>query len=215
VYTNGSDKYLLDGAEKALGYTMYLQDALPMIPIQKFCEDVGYTCTIQDEEVRIQTTQYGYFSGISDRVPGQWEFDTDGDAEGWFSNDFGMLVTEGTLKATQITDNGDPIIRLGEDANLNAADYGTLEVRCRYKYDSSYAQHISMYFTTDTQDSMSEALSARLVMPSTDSGDEWVVLTADLTAIEGWKGLIKQLRFDPFNAVGDMEIDYIRFLPKE
>jgi len=99
--------------------------------------------------------------------------------------------------------------------NLNAADYGTLEVRCRYKYDSSYALHISMYFTTDTADSMSEELSARLIMPSTDSGEEWVVLTADLTAIEGWKGLIKQLRFDPFNAVGDMEIDYIRFLPKE
>ena len=215
VYTNGSDKYLLDGVEKALGYTMYLQDALPMIPIQKFCDDVGYTCTIQDEEVRIQTAQYGYFSGISDRIPGQWEFDTAGDAEGWFSNDFGMLVADGTLMLTQITDNGDPIMRLGEDANLNAADYGTLEVRCRYKYDSSYAQHISMYFTTDTQDSMSEALSARLIMPDTDSGDEWVVLTADLTAIEGWKGLIKQLRFDPFNAIGDMEIDYIRFLPKE
>ena len=111
--------------------------------------------------------------------------------------------------------NGDPIISFGEDVNLNAADYGTLEVRCRYKYDSSYALHISMYFTTDTQDSMSEDLSARLIMPNTDSGDEWVVLTADLTAIEGWKGLIKQLRFDPFNAVGDMEIDYIRFLPKE
>ena len=215
VYTSGSDKYLLDGVEKPLGYIMYLQDALPMIPIQKFCEDVGYTSTYENEELRIQTAQYNYFAGIADRTPGQWEFETAGDAEGWHSNDFGILVTGGTLSATQITDNGDPIIRLGEDVNLNAADYGTLEVRCRYKYDSSYAQHISMYFTTDTEGSMSEELSARLIMPSTDSGDEWQVLTADLTAIEGWKGLIKQLRFDPFNAVGDMEIDYIRFLPKE
>ena len=215
VYTNGSDKYLLDGAEKNLGYTMYLQDALPMIPIQKFCEDVGYTSTYENEELRIQTTQYNYFAGISDRIPGQWEFNTEGDSEGWHSTDFGLLVTDGTMMASQITDNGDPIMRLGEDVNLNAADYGTLEVRCRYKYDSSYALHISMYFTTDTADSMSEELSARLIMPSTDSGEEWVVLTADLTAIEGWKGLIKQLRFDPFNAVGDMEIDYIRFLPKE
>ena len=215
VYTAGSDTYLLDGGEKALGYTLYLQDGLPMLPVEQLCRDAGYTCEVEEDEVRIRTTQYDYFAGISERVPGQWEFDTDGDTEGWYSTDFSLMAMNGTMTATQITDNSDPIIRLNEDVGLNAADYGTLEIRCRYRYDSTYAQHISMYFTTDTQDSMSEALSARLVMPSTDSGDEWQVLTADLTAIEGWKGLIKQLRFDPFNATGDMEIDYIRFLPKE
>ena len=69
-----------------------------------------------------------------------------------------------------------------------------------------------MYFTTSFDGTMSESMTIKAQLSSTDSGDEWETYRIDLTDNPGWQGTIKKLRFDPFNAVGTMEIDYIRFL---
>ena len=42
VYTVGSDTYTLDGAAKSLGYKFDKFDGLPLIPMKKLCEDVGF-----------------------------------------------------------------------------------------------------------------------------------------------------------------------------
>ena len=214
-YRIGWDKYLFDGQEKELGYILYLQDGLPMIPIAQLCRDLGYSCEIVDDEIRIKTSQYDYFAGIHDRIPGQWEFETDGDNEGWHSTHMSLQTVGGTMTAVSVTDHRDPIIQLGKEVNLTAADYGSVEIRCRWSHDGTSADSISIYFTTDTESSMSENLSIKMPLSSTDSAGEWETITVDLTGHEYWKGIIKELRFDAFNAVGTMEIDYLRFLPKE
>ncbi|MBQ8400938.1 MAG: hypothetical protein IJX14_03320, partial [Clostridia bacterium] len=163
----------------------------------------------------IRTAQYDYFTSIDDRIPGQWEFDTDGDTEGWYSTDMSLQTIGSTMTASSINDNRDPIIRLGKEADLTAEDYGSVEIRCRWSHDGDWADQISIYFTTDTVSSMSENLSIKMPLTDTDSGEEWVTIKVDLTGHEYWKGIIKELRFDAFNAVGTMEIDYLRFLPKE
>ncbi len=214
-YTVGKDTCVVDGTEKALGFTLYTQDGLPMLPIEEIGSIMGYTCTWEDEILHITTAQSDFFASISDRKPGQWEFETNGDAESWHSSSFQLTVLDGTMLAKSIDENRDPIIGRAEEVNLEAAKYDRVEIRCRYAYDNSYNDHISIYFTTDTDSNMSEAMSIKLPLSTTDTGEEWEVLTADLTTIETWAGTIKAIRFDPFNAVGQMEIDYIRFLEKE
>lgn len=62
---------------------------------------------------------------------------------------------------------------------------------------------------------MSESMTIRAVLDSDDSMGEWEVYTVDLTTIPTWDGLIQKIRFDPFNCMGEMEIDYMRFIPAE
>ncbi|MBQ8578817.1 MAG: glycoside hydrolase family 99-like domain-containing protein [Clostridia bacterium] len=213
VYTVGADTYLLDGAEKPLGYTLYTEDGLPMIPITTLCGDVGYPYT-EDENgiLHIETSQYEYFTGITDREAGKWEFNTNGDAEGWSSSHMSLSVIGGTMTAMSSSDYTDPTIPFGTDVDLESADYVAMEIRCRYAYNSDYAQALCMYFTTSFDGTMSESMTIKAQLSSTDSGDEWETYRIDLTDNPGWQGTIKKLRFDPFNAVGTMEIDYIRFL---
>ena len=216
VYTVGSAKYLLDGTEKSLGFELYQQDGLPMIPIEKLCKDIGYEFSFNEAgEPVIYTPEMEYYNLISARTPGQWEFNTPGDTESWTSGHMSLITADGYLKAESITSGRDPIITLSNEVNLEAARYPTMEVRVRYKYDGETTQGITMYFTTDTDGTMKESMSLKATLQSQDSGDEWETYTIDTTKVAAWKGTIKKLRFDPFNAVGTMEIDYIRFIPDE
>ena len=115
---------------------------------------------------------------------------------------------------TTVTTN-DPIITLSEDVNLIAAKYKTFEIKVRYKYEKEDPGILTMYFTTDTVTAMREATTIKAKMNSTDSGDEWEVYTVDLSTVPDWQGTIKKLRFDPFNAMGKIEIEYMRFVEDE
>ena len=216
VYTVGSDKYELDGAAKDLGFKLYLQDGLPMIPIEKLCKDVGYEYSLNDKnEITIFTAQKEYFEMIANRTPGEWEFDTPGDTEGWSSTHFRLFAADGIMSAAAIGTSTDPIMTFNEDVNLTAAKYNKFEIRVRYKYEKDKPDGMTMYFTTDTEPSMKESVTIKAPLKSTDSKGEWETYTVDLTQVPAWKGTVKKLRFDPFNAVGDMEIDYMRFIADE
>ena len=216
VYTVDSDKYLLDGKEKALGYTMYQTDGLPMIPVVKLCEDVGYECEINEKvEAVIYTPNKDFYKNKANRKQGEWMFDTPGDTEGWNSTHMSLIASDGALTMTTVIETNDPIMTLTNGANLNAGRYDKFEIKYRHKYDSDKGQSITIYFTTDTVGSMREATTIRVPLASSDSNGEWVTATVDLTKVADWKGTIKQMRFDPFNSTGTMEIDYMKFIEKE
>lgn len=216
VYTVGSDKYTLDGESKNLGYKMYLQDGLPMFPIIKFCTDVGYKASRNENgEPVIETNQLKYFEMMANRTPGQWEFNTPGDNENWTSYHMNLFTVDGYMRATSITDGRDPIIRYEGTTNLTAAKYKAFEARVRYKHDSEDEQALTMYFTTNVEPSWSESQTIKTILKSNDSNGEWETYTYDLTQNEHWQGTITALRFDPFNAVGTIDIDYIRFIEDE
>ena len=55
-----------------------------------------------------------------------------------------------------------------------------------------------------------EEKSVNIPLKSTSSSNgEWETYTVDINA-KGWTGTITGLRFDPFNARGEMDIDYIK-----
>ncbi len=104
VFTVGSDSYTLDGEIKPLGYKIPTFDGLPMLPLGRICADVGYTYSVGDNgAVCIDTDQKDYFTKLLDRKEGDYEFNLDGDTEGWTSGSMNMLVSDGHLALTTIS----------------------------------------------------------------------------------------------------------------
>ncbi len=218
VYTVGKDTYILDGIEKPLGFTMREIDALPLIPIRMLCKDVGYECFVNEQnEVVIKTKQFELYSEMLERKKEQsiedyiWEFNNRNDTEGWTSTFMNLSTLGGFMTCQAVSTSNDPVIYYKNPTEINASDFTKFEIRVRYKYSASTPLHMQMYFSTADHGGMSEYNSFRANYKSTDSNGEWETYVIDLTEFEKWYGKITALRFDPFNAVGDIEIDYMRF----
>ena len=213
VYTVGSDSYLLDGASKKLSCELGSLDALPLIPIAQLCADVGYKYSLSDDGVITIETDYAdyYAKKNAEKVYAQWEFDNLGDTEGWSSGSMQLTVNGGYLSCDSIGTSTDPILEYGNEILIDTSEYTKLECKVRYKYSGS-AQDLVIYFATDKSGNLNEEKTLRYKLKGTDSGDEWETFTIDLTKLSQWKDTVTKLRFDPFNAVGHMDIDYIRFV---
>ena len=69
-----------------------------------------------------------------------------------------------------------------------------------------------MLFLTNLDTAWNEAKCIKQLHQSTDSEGEWITYTFDLSEVPAWKDTVTRLRFDPFDATGEMDIDYIRFV---
>lgn len=222
IFTVGKDTYILDGEERSLGFTLNDLDGLPMLPVERLCADVGYTCEIINGEAHITTSQFDYYSeNISNRRQGRWEFNVDGSSEGWTSTKLDLDVYGGSLHANSREDSRAQILWNKSDVNLTASDYAAFEIRCRYNYNVAGQQLMRLYFTTDVDSVEKEDMKIQFLLEEADKG-EWITLRMDLTPgadngknqVVGWNSgeRVRSLRLDPFNCGGEIEIDYIRFL---
>lgn len=212
-YTVGSNIYTLDGTQKTLPYAVGTYDGLPLLPVKRFCEDVDYTFRMTAAGAEIETDEFAVFQAASARVPLQWEFDTPGDAEGWGSADMTLLVADGYLAASSVTRSVDPIIsRTSAVPAFPAAKYKTLEYRVRYDYEANSKQELTLYFATASNPILSEDKTLKIPLKDKSSGGEWETYSFNLADQPLWNGTVTALRFDPFNAVGSIDVDYIRFI---
>ena len=212
VYTVGSDTYTLDGVKKPLGYKLAAFDGLPLLPIKKLCEDVGYTYSADEKNcVSIDTDQKVFFEEIAKRKVGSYEFNTNGDSEGWTSGS-SIFVSEGNLAletATKAKD-ADPMM-FSAAVEMPAGKYNKLHIRMRYRNYAEKKQFLQLFFITDQSAGWSEEKSIRIDLPTNDTNGEWIELLYDLTEKAEWKDTILKFRLDPFNAGGTVDFDYIRF----
>ena len=217
VYTVGSDTYTLDGASKKLPYKFSDIDGLPLLPIKTLCEEVGYTYSLNDQnEIVIETPQKSYFEADEkDRVYGQWEFNTLADTENWKSSFMNLFVNNGYMSCETSSATTDPTILYSDTFKLKASDYESFEMRVRYQYNATKPHTLKMYFGTNVSGGHNEAKTLRIALKSTDSKGEWETYTVNLADVAEWKDVITSLRLDPFDTTGHMDIDYIRFIPKE
>lgn len=210
VYRVGSDICIIDGNEEKLNCVIGTVDALPMIPIEQICSVVGYEISVENNEIHIKTNNYDYYQA-NKRVPQQWEFNTNFDTEGWKSYNMSLTVKDGYIACESISASTDPILYYGNSINFEASKYTKLEYRVRYKY-TGFTQQLVIYYATSTDTTMDERKTLKITLNSNDSQGEWETYSLDLTQLPQWNGTVTSIRFDPFNAVGHMDVDYIRFV---
>ena len=212
IFTVGSDKYVLDGQEKSLGYTLIEKDQLPLVPINVICDVMDYSYEVNsDGEIQIVTPAKAYFESLyTEPVPGCFEFNTPGDAEGWVSSFMSLTVAGGYMRCQSVNmvDN-DPVLWLTKLQNIDTKYYNHVDIRVRYQYSADYISKCQIFFKNNK--SMSESNSINFVHDSKDTNGEWVEYSVDLSTKESWTGTVTELRFDPFDAFGYCDIDYIRF----
>lgn len=222
TFTVGSETYSIDGVEKKLGYKISSIDGLPLVPIELICQELGYSI-LTDEEgiITIETDRIEYFNAISEKEFGKWEFDTPGYTENWKSSFMSLVTANGYMSCKSLFQSNDPVLNLNDPSfMMPAKKYKTLELKVRYQHDNNNGdpekmQDVVMYFLTDKDKTWSESKTVRATLKRHDTNGEWEVYSIDLTAQPLWQNNIVALRFDPFNATGYMDIDYMRFIADE
>ena len=196
-------------------------DGLPLIPIEMLCKDVGYKYSISaDRKITIETNLKAYYEALeASHVPGKWEFNTPGDTEGWTSGLMTILANSGYMSCDSRNDVWtltDYTVTNSKFEQFSADDKVCLEMRVRFNFTSDEPdkeQTNKMYFRTDVNTGLNEANTIWTAHTTTDTEGEWIVYRMELP--ETFKGNVTYLRFDPFDAFGHMDIDYIRFLTAE
>lgn len=214
TYTVGSDRYLVDGVEKQLTAPVETLDGLPMLSFHVLSEALDYSYEALEYDCYVRTAQSEQYEAIRNRAEGAWEFN-EFDTMSWSSMHMSMYVADGSMTLANLSDsNFDPSITYAGKLELVAEKYKTFELRCRYQYArrDGKTDGMKLYFATDRSPGFSEEKAVSVAFETTDTGDEWKTYSIELKQNAAWKDAITALRFDPFNAVGYMEIDYMRFV---
>ncbi len=213
VYTVGSDKYTVDGAEKSLGYATPDRDGIPMISFKTLAKALGYKYEEKDGNLYIETNEASIFEEMNERKEGAWEFNGT-DSEGWSTNAMSVIIKDGLMTLTSITDSQDPVVQFNNPIALNTAKYTGIEIKARYSFEntSNTPKSMQIYYITDTDPKWAENKCLRISHKAMSSGSEFITYTYDLTKVKEWNGKVTDLRFDPFDGIGTMEVDYIRFI---
>jgi hypothetical protein len=135
----------------------------------------------------------------------KWQFNIDGDAEGWQPTsqleDFNIT---GGLLSMRATGN-DPYMESG-DITIPADEYTTVAITMRIEASNAYAGQI--FFVTDNDPNYSESKSFVFeVIPD----EEFHTYILNMSEISGWRDIIKAFRLDPMDTAGVIEIDSIVF----
>jgi len=229
-YIVGKDYYFVDGKEQKLGYTMYTFDGLPMIPLKKFCADMGFEFEMTDKGPSITTTEKlekaDFYAAKESRVPYSWEFNVNGDTEGFSSGSMTLLTSDGYMSCqSNSTTYKDPMINISFTP-FKAEEHTVLKFRVRYDYEPEFVdvkdedgnptgekeerfESLTLYFASTTAGGLSEGKTVKLRLKGNSSNGEWEEYETIIDH-ENWSGNITTLRFDPFNAIGKIDIDYMR-----
>ena len=135
-----------------------------------------------------------------------WEFNTEGDAEGWSANGdvTGLEVKAGAI--TGRTTGRDPILHLG-GVEIEAERLHRLVFRLR----TDRQQRLQVFWAGPLA-AMSEATSATI---STVGDGQFHDYEIDLAQHPHWRGVITALRLDPASEPGvTFAFDFVRFVEK-
>ena len=140
-------------------------------------------------------------------VPSSWRFNTDGRTEGWHAENqltsFAALDGSLSMKTT-----GDDPYLVSAPITVPADEYNRLGIRM--KISDGGLTGGQLFFVTDADSDWNEAKSLYF---NVHSDGEYHDYELDLSAVEGWAGVITQLRLDPVESQNrTIDIDIIAFI---
>jgi hypothetical protein len=121
-----------------------------------------------------------------------WQFNTDGDLEGWTANGYLKVDVKDGLLLGEAT-GPDPVLQ-GPGVQIEADRIQCLTIRMRSDSDD----HAQLFWSTATS-SISEGNSLRFKVIGDGQLHDYVL---DLTNSPQWRGLVTSLRFDPSTKSG-------------
>lgn len=137
-----------------------------------------------------------------------WEFDKDGDTEGW--------STQNQLSPLQVSKGHLDTQSLGNDPYMVSSKFAvdaqsSYTVTINMKVSASVEGIGQLFFITDSDGNYDEAKSLRFPIKADGEFHTYVL---DMSQVPGWKGIITQIRLDPTDTQAAVEIDYIRLQPQ-
>lgn len=181
----------INGVDAEMPGSAYYNDGHFMVPIYFICNELGITVT--NEPVTADT---------SNKIPFEYEFNTNYDLEGWRTSGVSLSQVKDGEVLMMNTAN-DPIIQY-DKIGLDSSKYRYVKVRMKNNTGATTAM---VYFTTDTETSWGGG--KRVDATVTDTTD-YVEYVFDMATCDKWKGTVTGLRFDPTINTGSVYIDYIR-----
>ena len=209
VFTRGQSKYVLDGKEKDLGYTLWFTDGIPMFDFEKLSQDFGFEYEWQDNILKITSEQSCEFDiyGLSDH---DFIF-SNNMLHGWSSPQMTLIPGKDSMLAKKALNTSDPqLYRYG--TGFDASVYTKLLLCIRYKHVRQGPNQLEIFFDTNKAKGFCAERCIKVPLEVNDTGDEWKEFEIDLTKVDGWQDTITDLRLDPFTSSGQMEFRYIRFI---
>ena len=207
-FVSGSDVAKIDGKDYKLSAPVYQVDNIPMLPVENLADIFGFGCEFKDDTY-YYTTPEKYIFDAYVQEEGQWNFDVYGFLNDWQCDNVIAGYGDGTVII--YSNDTDPRFRTATDGNISidTLKYSKIEVRCRWEnYNGSGM--MGFFFTTDSDTIETQSkYTGLLIGPKTD---EFVTLTFDMSANSNWKGKLKSLRYDIFDAKGWCEVDYIKLI---
>ena len=210
VFTVGSDKVLIDGREKKLGYTFSLRDGLPVFKIKALCSLLGYKYTLEGNVLMIQSCTDEEYAALANKNDGGWDFNLPNSIDGWIGENNNLTISgNGTLVCTPT--NSDPILR--REVDFPASDYNTIVVGIKYFAGLENIAAPKIHFQTHTDYNMDgiKSATAHYVIPENVRVGDTVIAVFDMFYCGYWDGIIKGIRVDAINESDHVfEIDFIR-----
>ena len=216
VFTVGSNKVTVNGAEKTLPAEIKLYDGLVCLPVKFIYDNAGIEYSITENKVSVNIRE-DVSVDASKKVDYQWEFNTSDDTEGWKYTNATGGVNNGVLAmtATAVASSGtgyDSMIQKRE-ITIPADIYTTVDVRLKALFDGEPKDTtLSIYFATLTESGLNEAKCVRTNLKNlTPDAEGFYNFTVDMKVNAKWTGTVTMIRVDPTNSGGYFEFDYIRF----
>lgn len=209
-FTDGSNQVLVNGTAKQLDGAVYLRNGIPMLPLYSFAEAMGLQCvrnmtgsqTIYD----ITTPERCLFDCLDRVSRGVWEFNNQTGIHQWRPTNAEAILTDDSLR--MISTSNDPILSIS-NLSFDCSKYKTLEICCKWEMEKD-SDRLGFYFETDENPGLNE--KKHVTTPISRSSDGYQTIRLPISDNAFWSGNLTQLRFDPFDAAGTIDIAYIRFV---
>ena len=206
----GKDTMTVDGSEKKLYAATYWYDGLPVLPLDTLAASLGYFPVTHEDGsgVSIMLGSASDYDILKKRKPYQYEFELLGDTEDWTPQNSTISVEGGVLKG--ISTGNDPAV-ISPGLSVKAETYPTIAIRMKWDRNNTDKKDLAVIYFRKANAGLSEFRTVAIKDLPTSSNGEFVEFKFNMQEHLQWDGEITGIRFDPFNATGTFEIDYIRF----
>ena len=220
IFNIDSDTALVDGTEQTLAKAVTLRDGLPVLPLFFLYKIEGIDYTFENKAVTVSTLDKKYQEIIKNRVPYEFEFDVPGDTDGFAPESMSGIVQGGFLSGDALERSGqsplyDPMLSLN-GVKIDARIYNKVLVGMKHRLpDGENGSAIEVFYATNHDGTFTQSKSKRLGVVGNSSGEKVVEYVFDFSESADWRGYVTNLRIDPLNGAGHVDIDYIRLVADE